>query len=128
MKYFKLYLQTKEGKFFSYYQSEYSEEYEIGKLYTWKDMKIPYCRTKECEQEYPDSYWAPIFGVAKQEYCLPFLQGYFPVDDLESDIEIWVPAFFREGMKPVIVECEGELIMCGTLHRTVVRIRYRISL
>lgn len=110
MVYYKLYLQTKEGKFFSAYQSEYSLEYELGKHYTWKEMKIPEATTKVAEEEYPDIYWAPIFGLAKAEYCLPFLKSYFPCEEtLQEDLDIYAPDYFRGGMKPVIVECEGEL-------------------
>lgn len=110
MKYYKLYLQTKEGKFFSAYQPEYSLEYELRRHYTWKEMKIPEATTKVAEEEYPDAYWCPIFGLAKKEHCLLFLKEYFPCEEtLQEDLDIYAPDYFRGGMKPVIVECEGEL-------------------
>jgi hypothetical protein len=107
MKYYKLYLQTKEGKFISAYSPEYSLEYELGRHYTWLEMKRPEFLS---EDDYPELYWAPIFGLAKAEYCLPFLGLYFPCKEtLQEDLDIYAPYYFRDGMKPVIVECEGEL-------------------
>lgn len=107
MKYYKLYLQTKEGKFISAYSPEYSLEYELGRHYIWLDMKRPEFLS---EERYPELYWAPIFGLAKSSYCIPFLKGYFPCKEtLQEDLELFVPLYCKEGMKTVIVECEGEL-------------------
>lgn len=110
MLYYKLYLQTKEGRFISAYQTEYSLEYELGKHYTWSEMKIPELTSEDVKEGNPDLYWAPIFGLAKASYCIPFLKMYFPCNNsLQEDLEMFVPHYYRNGMKTVIVECEGEL-------------------
>lgn len=57
MKYYKLYLQTKEGKFISAYSPGSSLEYELGKHYTWREMKIPEITTEEAKKNWPDAYW-----------------------------------------------------------------------
>lgn len=110
MLYYKLYLQTKEGKFISAYMPEYSLEYELGKHYTWLEMKSPEFLSAETKRDYPDIYWAPIFGLAKASYCIPFLKGYFPCNEsLQKDLDMYTHIYCKEGTKTVIVECKGEL-------------------
>lgn len=105
MKFYKMYLETEDGKFTSLYQRDSMGDkfIELGVKEDWISIK-----GGQFEPQY-EEYWVPIFGLYEEEDCVKCFKSYYPcLDTIEEDIEC-MGGWWKDKYTIAIVECEGDL-------------------